>query len=73
LGLLRELGLGDESAPRVRLYAGYAVWAPGQLEDEIAAGSWRVMRAQPEHVFDETPENLWQRLPGTDAITAALR
>jgi putative transcriptional regulator len=71
---LRNLDLTAENAPRVRLYAGYAVWSPGQLEDEIAAGSWRVLRADSEDVFADDPETQWRRMPSADdAVSAALR
>lgn len=71
---LRDLDLTSENAPHVRLYAGYAVWSPGQLEDEIAAGHWRVLRARPEDIFADHPETQWQRMPSAaDAISASLR
>lgn len=43
-----------------KFFAGYAGWGAGQLEAEIARGSWSVMPARPEHVF-EFEEELWQR------------
>ncbi|ROR32732.1 YqgE/AlgH family protein [Inmirania thermothiophila] len=45
-----------------RAYAGYAGWAPGQLEAEIARGDWRVVPARAEDVFAADPEGLWRRL-----------
>lgn len=42
-----------------RAYAGYAGWAPGQLEFEMAMGSWAVIRADPSSIFDKEPETLW--------------
>ena len=45
-----------------RLYAGYAGWAPGQLETEIAVGGWSVLRANVVIVFDEDTDSLWPRL-----------
>jgi putative transcriptional regulator len=47
---------------RFRVYAGYAGWAPGQLEMEIELGAWTVMRAGPGVVFDDDPESLWMRM-----------
>lgn len=46
----------------VRLYAGYAGWGSGQLESEIASGSWFVVDARPEDVFVDEPGALWQRV-----------
>lgn len=45
-----------------RLYAGYAGWGPDQLEKEVDAGGWSVLRATPDIVFDDKPETLWQRM-----------
>ena len=49
-------------AGKIRIFAGYAGWAPGQLENEIARGGWRVLPASAEWLFDEAPESLWERL-----------
>lgn len=43
-------------------YAGYAGWAPGQLEGEIARGDWHVSDGDSEMVFEKQPETLWPRL-----------
>jgi putative AlgH/UPF0301 family transcriptional regulator len=48
----------------LRLYAGHATWAPGQLQAEIAAGGWQVLLGTPELVFDEDPGSLWKELEG---------
>ncbi|HET9700462.1 MAG TPA: YqgE/AlgH family protein [Burkholderiales bacterium] len=39
---------------------GYAGWAPGQLENEIAQNSWLTVRASPDVMFDLAAED---RLP----------
>jgi putative transcriptional regulator len=44
---------------RARVFAGYAGWGPGQLDDELAEGSWIVEPALPEDVFTSDPEALW--------------
>ncbi len=46
----------------LRLYLGYAGWAPGQLEREIETGAWHVFNADAATVFDAEPESLWRRL-----------
>ena len=46
----------------LRVYAGYAGWSPGQLEHEIARGSWHVLPGEPELVFDGDPASLWEEL-----------
>ena len=44
----------------LRVYAGYAGWAPGQLESEIATGDWQVAPASGDQVFTTEPARLWQ-------------
>lgn len=46
----------------VRLFAGYAGWSAGQLEDEVAAGAWWVLDSLPDDAFDDDPDHLWQRV-----------
>jgi putative transcriptional regulator len=43
----------------VRVFAGYAGWSPGQLEAEIATGSWFVFDALPGDAFAGRPDDLW--------------
>jgi putative transcriptional regulator len=45
---------------RAKFFAGYSGWGAGQLEDEIRRGSWSVMPAKLDHVFDHEDE-LWQQ------------
>jgi putative transcriptional regulator len=45
-----------------RAYAGFAGWAPGQLDAEIKRGDWIIVDTDPSIVFDEDPGALWQRL-----------
>jgi len=71
--ILSEIDFSAADRPRVRVYAGRAEWGPGQLAEEIAHGRWRVLRAEPEHVFAEDAAGLWQHMPLTgDAVTASL-
>jgi putative transcriptional regulator len=49
-----------------RAYAGYAGWAPGQLEFEMAMGSWSVLPADAASIFDKDPARLWDEL--SDAV-----
>lgn len=42
----------------LRVFAGYAGWSPGQLEGEIAEGSWYVVDALPDDPFVPSPERL---------------
>jgi len=47
---------------RFRLFSGYAGWGPGQLEGELAEGTWGVVPATGELLFDTPAEELWDRL-----------
>lgn len=68
----------DEALPRlqeIRVFAGYAGWAPGQLEGEIAAGGWFVVDADAADPLSPAPEHLWsavlRRQRGSLALFAA--
>ena len=45
-----------------RLFAGYAGWAPDQLESECARGDWHVLKADIETLFDKKSSEIWQEL-----------
>ena len=48
------------SVSAVRVYAGYAGWDSGQLEDEVAEGAWYVVDALPGDPFTDVPDVLWR-------------
>jgi putative transcriptional regulator len=52
----------DLGAPleALRVFVGYAGWAPGQLEAELEQGAWFVARLEREDPFVNTPEQLWR-------------
>jgi putative transcriptional regulator len=58
----------------LRIFAGYAGWAGGQLETEIAEGSWYVLPAQAADLLSGSAETLWRdvlrRQPGELAFVA---
>ena len=60
----------------VRVFAGYAGWGPGQLEGEVAEGSWIVLAARGSDVFTPDPDLLWRdvlrREGGAYAVLAVL-
>ncbi len=45
-----------------RVFAGYTGWAQGQLQAEIERGDWRVIRRDPDIIFDQDTADLWQQL-----------
>ncbi|MEU9113504.1 YqgE/AlgH family protein [Streptomyces sp. NPDC048483] len=63
------IGLVDLEAPpellaavlgSLRIFAGYAGWGPGQLEDELVEGAWYVVESEPGDVSSPDPEQLWR-------------
>jgi putative transcriptional regulator len=44
---------------RLRVFAGYAGWAAGQLEGEVEEGSWYVVDSLPLDPFTDEPSTLW--------------
>lgn len=60
-----SLGLVDPDDPeaevrRLRVYAGHAGWAPGQLDGELEAGAWIVVDPDPDDPFCD--EDAWPRV-----------
>ena len=56
------LDSGEAASAHFVVYAGYAGWAPGQLEAEIERGDWHVAVGRSEYVFDSDPTEVWPRL-----------
>lgn len=46
--------------PQMRLVIGYAGWAPGQLDDELASSSWLMAPVQPDLLFDIPISAMWE-------------
>jgi putative transcriptional regulator len=60
--LLEQLVEGLPLSGEARIYAGYAGWAPGQLQEEIARGGWWVINADVKAIFDQDPATVWPEL-----------
>ena len=43
-----------------RAFAGFAAWAPRQLEAEMLVGAWAILPADSVNIFDKNPATLWQ-------------
>lgn len=61
LDLLVELGESYSSTKKIKMFAGYAGWSPGQLEDEMQRNAWLTHPASLDLVFDTTSD-LWQTI-----------
>ncbi len=54
-----EIGwLVEHHAGQFKAIVGYAGWSPGQLEDELAIGSWLIAKAEPDDLF-ESADAIW--------------
>lgn len=83
--LFGGLGLVDLDVPPLvvmpavaglRIFAGYAGWSDGQLEQEIRDGGWYVVESEARDAFTSEPEALWsavlRRQRGNLALVASL-
>ncbi len=52
----------ESSILRARVFAGYSGWGPGQLEAEMAVGSWIIEPAREDDVFTDAPDLLWSKV-----------
>jgi len=59
---LVELGESLSPTRRIKLFAGYAGWSPGQLEGEMKRKAWLTHPASLELVFDTDYDQLWQKI-----------
>ncbi len=56
--VLRDIGLGKGPAKSL-VAVGYAGWAPGQLDNELAQGVWVTVPEDPALVFDDDRAQVW--------------
>lgn len=61
-----DLGADPASVPvgleALRVFAGYAGWGPGQLDDELRQDGWYVVDALPDDLLTGDPATLWRRV-----------
>ena len=50
----------EATSQEMRFYIGYSGWASGQLDSEIARGSWHVVAGDPEVVFAVDSGSVWE-------------
>jgi putative transcriptional regulator len=70
---LEQLLSGEADSGTFRIYAGYAGWAPQQLEREITAGAWHVTEADTASVFVKEASRVWPDLIGQISVLWVLR
>jgi putative transcriptional regulator len=59
---LVEISQAFSATQQVRVFAGYAGWSPGQLDDEMKRDSWLTHAASIDLVFHAKPRELWQMI-----------
>jgi putative transcriptional regulator len=62
LNLDTPVEIADGAYRNLRIFAGYAGWDAGQLENELTFDMWHVVPALPADPFDPDPETLWRRV-----------
>jgi len=60
LDSLLDIADSFSSTQRVKIFAGYAGWSPGQLDDEMKRDTWMTHPASLDLVFHPKPAELWQ-------------
>ena len=50
----------EKERPAVRIYAGYSGWGPGQVEGELRAESWVVVKATGDMIFRSDAAGAWE-------------
>jgi putative transcriptional regulator len=65
LSTMESLVASEEG--KVVFFLGHSGWGPGQLENELAEGSWLILPARAEHVFGDLDTVALWKLAMTDA------
>ncbi len=60
--LLKNIVAAEVKVKSLRAYAGYAGWAPRQLQMEIAAGGWYLVPADADTIFAADAAAMWPNL-----------
>lgn len=65
--------IAEGKGPNPMLFVlGYAGWGQGQLDEELRQNAWLVSEADPELVFSESPEAMWERAVRALGIDPAM-
>lgn len=59
---LLDLGQSYSPTQQLKVFAGYAGWSPGQLDEEMERGAWLTHPASIELVFQTDQKQLWSTL-----------
>ena len=67
-----DIAAAGDDVTSLRFFVGYAGWSPGQLDSEIERGSWQILPATADEVFDPDFEEVWRRLAPPEVLRASL-
>jgi putative transcriptional regulator len=59
---LVEIGESFSTTQKVKIFAGYAGWSAGQLEEELNRQAWVTHPADLDLIFASDPAQLWRRI-----------
>ncbi len=60
--IIEQMIKNEDKGNRFRVYAGYAGWAPGQLDQEVQLGYWHILPASSDVIFNKAPAEIWPDL-----------
>jgi len=60
--MLAEIKTTRKPGSELRMFAGQASWAPGQLARELGQGTWYVTEGDPDALFAGDADYLWRKL-----------
>ncbi|MDZ4251778.1 MAG: YqgE/AlgH family protein [Sulfuritalea sp.] len=61
-GSLHKLLAAPTPVTRLRVFSGFASWAPDQLEHEIDRGDWYLLPVDAEALFGDALDDMWPKL-----------
>jgi putative transcriptional regulator len=71
-----DMGPLEDVTARARVFAGYAGWGAGQLEEEMEREDWIVADPDPDDVLGPEPQELWsdvlERMGGRYTLIARM-
>jgi putative transcriptional regulator len=66
--VLKQMTKSAAATSTFRAYAGYAGWAPGQLDQEVARGDWYILPADAATIFEKASDSVWPELIRRGAV-----
>jgi putative transcriptional regulator len=61
---LVDIGASYSTTQKIKVFAGYAGWSSGQLDDEMKRDTWLTHPASLDIIFNTPADKLWQSILG---------